>query len=83
MILDSYNRSKDKTAADSEKKLENLTTREKEIANLIAQGQSNLEIAANLEIAERTVKAHVSSIFQKLGLRDRLQLALLVRDAST
>ena len=38
LILDSYNRSKEKAAADSEKKLEGLTTREKEIANLIAQG---------------------------------------------
>ena len=68
MILDSYNRSKDKAAADSEKKLESLTTREKEIANLIAQGQSNLEIAANLDITERTVKAHLSSIYDNVGL---------------
>ena len=78
MILDSYNRSKEKAAADSEKKLEGLTTREKEIANLIAQGQSNLEIAANLDIAERTVKAHLSSIYEKTKTGSRLNLALLI-----
>ena len=78
LILDSYNRSKDKAAADSEKKLESLTTREKEIANLIAQGQSNLEIAANLDIAERTVKAHLSSIYEKTKTGSRLNLALLI-----
>ena len=78
LILDSYNRSKEKAAADSEKKLEGLTTREKEIANLIAQGQSNLEIAANLDIAERTVKAHLSSIYEKTKTGSRLNLALLI-----
>jgi DNA-binding NarL/FixJ family response regulator len=40
--------------------LESLTKREREIANLVAQGQSNPEIAANPDIAERTVKAHLS-----------------------
>jgi DNA-binding NarL/FixJ family response regulator len=78
LILDSYNRSKEKAAADSEKKLEGLTTREKEIANLIAQGQSNLEIAANLDITERTVKAHLSSIYEKTKTGSRLNLALLI-----
>jgi len=55
LIHDSYNRSKEKAASDSGKKLETLTSREREIADLISQGQSNLEIAANLDIAERTV----------------------------
>ena len=78
LILDSYTRAKDKAIADSEKKLGSLTKREREIAYLIAQGQSNLEIAADLDIAERTVKAHLSSIYEKTKTGSRLNLALLV-----
>ena len=77
LILDSYARSKEKAASFSRKKLESLTKREREIANLIAQGQSNLEIAANLDITERTVKAHLSSIYEKTKTGSRLNLALL------
>jgi len=78
LILDSYVRAKEKASASSEKKLESLTNREREIAELIAQGQSNLEIAANLDIAERTVKAHLSSIYEKTKTGSRLNLALLI-----
>ncbi len=55
-----------------------LSRRELQIAQLVAEGRSNLEIAQQLDIAERTVKAHMSSIFIKVGVRGRLQLALLV-----
>ena len=55
-----------------------LTDREKEVAIAIAEGASNKEIARNLEITERTVKAHASAIFTKLNVRDRLQLSLVV-----
>ncbi len=78
LILDSYARAKEKEASSSGKILESLTNREREIANLIAQGQSNLEIAANLDIAERTVKAHLSSIYEKTKTGSRLNLALLI-----
>jgi two-component system nitrate/nitrite response regulator NarL len=78
LILDSYTRAKEKAISESEKKLGSLTKREREIAHLIAQGQSNLEIAANLDISERTVKAHLSSIYEKTGTGSRLNLALLV-----
>jgi DNA-binding NarL/FixJ family response regulator len=54
-----------------------LSTREIEVAKLIAQGDSNKLIARKLNIAERTVKAHVSAIFTKLDVKDRLKLALL------
>ncbi len=78
LILDSYARAKEKAVTDSEKVLAGLTAREREIANLIGQGQSNLEIAANLDIAERTVKAHLSSIYEKTKTGSRLNLALLI-----
>jgi len=78
LILDSYHNAREHAAASSEKKLNNLTKREREIANLVAQGQSNLEIAANLDITERTVKAHLSSIYEKTKTGSRLNLALLI-----
>lgn len=55
-----------------------LTAREVEIATLAAHGISNNEIAARCKITERTVKAHLSAIFSKLHVTDRLQLALRV-----
>jgi DNA-binding NarL/FixJ family response regulator len=55
---------------------EQLTERELEILALLAQGQPNKVIARRLEIAEKTVKNHVSSIFQTLGVTDRTQAAL-------
>jgi DNA-binding CsgD family transcriptional regulator len=78
LILDSYAKAKEKAVSESEQKLAGLTNREREIAQLIAQGQSNLEIAANLDITERTVKAHLSSIYEKTKTGSRLNLALLV-----
>jgi DNA-binding NarL/FixJ family response regulator len=55
-----------------------LTEREVEVAKMAAQGASNLGIAEVLGITERTVKAHLTSIFDKLDVADRLQLALKV-----
>lgn len=55
-----------------------LSGREVEVARLIAAGESNKEIAAELAITERTVKAHLTAIFEKLQVRDRLQLSLRV-----
>ena len=78
LILDSYHHAREQAAANSKKKLKGLTNREREIANLVAQGQSNLEIAANLDITERTVKAHLSSIYEKTKTGSRLNLALLI-----
>lgn len=59
-----------------------LTTREREIAVLAANGASNLLIASQCGISERTVKAHLSAIFAKMNLTDRLQLALRVHGIS-
>ena len=58
--------------------LKALTKREKEVAVEAAKGLSNKEIARMLKITERTVKAHLSSTFERLGAKDRLHLALML-----
>lgn len=60
--------------------MEKLSCREQQVAQQVRQGAANKEIAATLAITERTVKAHLSSIFQKLEIRDRLQLVLLLQN---
>lgn len=55
-----------------------LSGREKAVADLVALGKSNKEVARELNITERTVKAHLGAIFDKLKVRDRLQLALVL-----
>jgi NarL family two-component system response regulator LiaR len=56
--------------------LERLSTRERDVLRLIAQGRSNQQIAHELAIGEQTVKTHVSSILTKLDLHDRVQAAI-------
>ena len=55
-----------------------LTPRERDVLALIAQGESNKRIAAALNLSIGTVKGYVSAIFEKLGVEDRTQAALLV-----
>lgn len=57
---------------------EQLSRREQEVARFAAMGESNAEIAERLSISERTVRAHLSAIFEKLQVQDRLMLALKV-----
>ena len=57
-------------------KLKSLTQREKDIVTLIVAGSTNKQVADALEISERTVKGHLSNIFQKLDVPDRLKLVL-------
>lgn len=64
---------------ENDHRLDSLTPRELEVAQAVAAGRSNREIATGLGITERTVKAHVSAILEKLEVRDRLQLALRLK----
>lgn len=57
-----------------------LTIRQRDIAIMIGRGASNKEIASTLNITEATVKSHIHAIFLKLGVSDRLGLALFVRE---
>ena len=56
-----------------------LSAREREVLGYVAAGADNLKIASLLGISERTVKAHVSSLYRKLSQENRTQLALLAR----
>jgi DNA-binding NarL/FixJ family response regulator len=59
------------------RELDELTAREREIFDLIASGLSNAEIGKQLYIGETTVKTHVTHVFQKLNVRDRVQAVVL------
>ena len=56
-----------------------LTKKEREVVSLICHGCRNKEIAQQLDISEQTVKSHCNRIFKKVGVSDRLQLALYTR----
>lgn len=72
----------DHNQPDVDEVLSKLTPREQMVALEVGQGASNREIAERLEITERTVKAHISVIFEKLCVRDRVQLALFINNLS-
>lgn len=74
--VDAHRKPPDKPEPDA---LAELTQREREIVHLIVGGASNKEVASSLHISERTVKGHLSNVFQKLGVTDRLKLMLYVR----
>ena len=62
--------------------LSQLTSRELAVAELVAAGKTNKEVARELDITERTVKAHLGSAFDKLKVRDRLHLVLVMAASS-
>jgi DNA-binding NarL/FixJ family response regulator len=78
LILESHSRAKGQVAPAAGQGLARLTPAEHKVAERVAQGQSNLEIAFNLNITERTVKAHLTSIYEKTRTGSRLSLALLI-----
>ncbi len=64
---------------DADALLQPLTEREKEVAIAVSQGLSNRSISEQFEISERTVKAHLTNIFAKLDLKDRVALVIYLR----
>jgi DNA-binding NarL/FixJ family response regulator len=62
--------------------LAGLSPRELEVARAVGRGLANADISAELHPSVATVKAHVSKVMEKLGVDNRVQLALLIRDAS-
>lgn len=71
----------DTSAAYARSRLDTLTERELEVAQAIGRGLSNQEIAGELYMSVATVKAHVGRLFTKLGVDNRVQIAILVHDA--
>jgi len=74
----------DKTSdsIESSAKLATLSARERDVADMIRNGDNNKNIASSLGISERTVKAHLTSTFKKLQVSDRLHLALYIKEYS-
>jgi DNA-binding NarL/FixJ family response regulator len=73
-VIERFARAPEPAASD---RLDDLTTREREVLVLVARGRSNSEIADELVVAMGTVKTHVASILAKLGCRDRTQVVVL------
>ncbi|WP_433556670.1 response regulator [Pseudonocardia xinjiangensis] len=71
----------DRRRAEARARLAQLNGREREVAMEVRQGRSNAEIGATLHLGVPTVKTHVSNALAKLGLNNRVQIALLVHDA--
>jgi two-component system response regulator NreC len=73
-LLQSFLRGNGTREADSDDPYESLTAREREVLSLIAHGMSNSEIADKLFLSPNTIHRHRTSLMQKLGLHDRLEL---------
>ena len=71
----------DRTAVAQVQGLERLTSREKDVLQLVAAGRTNAEIARALFISETTVKTHVARTLSKLGARDRVQLVVIAHNS--
>ena len=67
--------------AEAQDAIRLLTAREREVAAEVARGRSNAGIGTRLYMSEATVKAHVSRVLVKLGVANRVQVAIMVRDA--
>ncbi|UNO43308.1 response regulator transcription factor [Streptomyces sp. MST-110588] len=82
-LIDTFAGLETEGTAEARRRLSVLTDREDEVVRAVATGMSNAEVGRELAMSEGTVKAHVSRALAKLGLSNRVQMALLVRDAGT
>jgi DNA-binding NarL/FixJ family response regulator len=57
-----------------------LTAREREVLSLVGAGLANKQIARRLDISEKTVKAHLTSVFRRIGVDDRMQAAMWAKE---
>jgi DNA-binding NarL/FixJ family response regulator len=77
----SNDRDAERRHADAATQLDALSPRDRDVAEAIAEGKSNTQVAADLHLSIATVKGHVSAILTKLALDNRVQIALMVQDA--
>jgi DNA-binding NarL/FixJ family response regulator len=76
-LIEEFARRPDPATVAASAALDQLTEREREVLELVAKGQSNAEIAAQLYVSHATVKTHVSRLLMKLDARDRAQLVMI------
>jgi len=79
-VMDAFARLAGKVELSAPRAAELLSSRERAVLTLVARGFSNKEIAGQLNLAEGTVKNHISAILQKIDARDRTQAAMFARD---
>jgi DNA-binding NarL/FixJ family response regulator len=81
LVLEMVTPTEARLRREAAQRLAALTARESEVLHLVAEGMSNAEIGRRLGMSETTIKTYVSRILTKLGCSNRVQAALLVRDA--
>jgi DNA-binding NarL/FixJ family response regulator len=80
-LIDRFNAQPDQQHISTPAQLAQLTTREREVLILLAQGLSNTEVGARLNITEKTVKTYLSKIMPKLGVRQKAQAVIAAYQA--
>ncbi|MWA12710.1 response regulator [Streptomyces sp. BA2] len=80
-VIDGYGAQRTVRGADARARTAALTPREREVLGLVGEGLSNPEIAARLHLVEGTVKAYVSAVLDRLGVKNRVQAAIVAYEA--
>jgi DNA-binding NarL/FixJ family response regulator len=80
-VIEGYGAQSVRRGADARARTAVLTPREREVLGLVGEGLSNPEIAARLHLVEGTVKAYVSAVLDRLGVKNRVQAAIVAYEA--